>query len=89
MSVYSFNNAFIINNISYYHQSETQSLSENNRSLVLLFKLFNIRFLITGDIEIIGLQLMEKDFQKIDKIELIQIPHHGSKTGFFLPILNK
>lgn len=67
-----------------------QYASENNKSLVLLLQIYNYKILFTGDIEAQTENLL-LDAHLLGKINILQIPHHGSKTSStirFLKTLN-
>ncbi|WP_338960864.1 ComEC/Rec2 family competence protein [Spiroplasma endosymbiont of Lasioglossum villosulum] len=67
-----------------------QYVSENNKSLVLLLKVYNYKILFTGDIEEQTENLLVNT-HVLSKINILQVPHHGSKTSStisFLKTLN-
>lgn len=67
-----------------------QYVSENNKSLVLLLKIYNYKILFTGDIEEQTENLLV-NAHVLSKINILQVPHHGSKTSStitFLKTLN-
>ncbi|WP_425381042.1 ComEC/Rec2 family competence protein [Spiroplasma endosymbiont of Polydrusus pterygomalis] len=57
-----------------------QYASENNKSLVLLLQIYNYKILFTGDIEAQTENLL-LDAHLLEKINILQVPHHGSKTS--------
>jgi len=52
----------------------------NNSSIVLTLRFKNFEALLTGDIEIEGINELIKE-GKISEVEYIKIPHHGSKNN--------
>ncbi|MCM1260021.1 MAG: DNA internalization-related competence protein ComEC/Rec2 [Staphylococcus sp.] len=50
---------------------------KNNNSLVILAQLFEQNYLFTGDIE----KEVEKQLPKIEKVDYLKVPHHGSITS--------
>jgi competence protein ComEC len=81
-------NSLNIQNLSFPFRKEAILLSENNRSLILLFSFFKYTFLITGDAEIPILQIITPVLQT-GTIDVLQVPHHGSQTSFYSPFLKK
>lgn len=67
-----------INNLSY--NLNTKYASENNKSLVLLLQIYQFKILITGDIEVPTENLLI-NYNLLTKINILQVPHHGSKTS--------
>lgn len=67
-----------INNLSY--NLNTKYASENNKSLVLLLQIYQFKILITGDIEVPTENLLINS-NLLTKINILQVPHHGSKTS--------
>ncbi|MFH1855033.1 MAG: MBL fold metallo-hydrolase [bacterium] len=58
---------------------ENATLSENNLSLILLFKIKESRALFTGDIEIEGQnRLLYSGLKDELKADIYKVPHHGS-----------
>lgn len=53
-------------------------LSENNKSLVALLRYRDFNILFTGDLEKEGEGILAKEMEEVD---IIKIPHHGSKTS--------
>lgn len=53
----------------------------NNDSIVLLIEFENKKILLMGDVENSVWDTLKKDISK--DINLIKLPHHGSRTGFF------
>ncbi|MGA1591116.1 MAG: ComEC/Rec2 family competence protein, partial [Candidatus Nanopelagicaceae bacterium] len=51
--------------------------TENNRSVVAVVEIANLKILITGDIEPGAQQEIAKDLASID---VIKVPHHGSRS---------
>lgn len=67
-----------------------QYASENNKSLVLLLQIYNYKILFTGDIES-QIENLLLTAHLLNKIDILQVPHHGSKTSStisFLKTLN-
>lgn len=64
-----------------------QYVSENNKSLVLLLKIYNYKFLFTGDIEKQTENLLVNT-RVLSKINILQVPHHGSKTSSTITFKN-
>lgn len=63
------------------------SMSSNNKSLVTLLSYYNNQILFTGDIE---KEAEEIIITRLDKeIDIIKVPHHGSKTSSTKGMLNK
>lgn len=60
--------------------------SENNKSLVLLLQIYNYKILFTGDIESQTENLLVES-RLLSKINILQVPHHGSKTSSTIPFL--
>lgn len=56
----------------------------NNNSLVLYFKIKNISFLFTGDIE----EEIENQFKSLN-IDVLKVSHHGSNTSTTESFINK
>lgn len=67
-----------INNLSY--SLNTKYASENNKSLVLLLQIYQFKILITGDIEAPTENLLISS-NLLTKVNILQVPHHGSKTS--------
>ena len=59
----------------------SQSLSENDLSCVLLIDNGKRRVLLTGDIERTAEALILQRFENLRDIDLLVVPHHGSKTS--------
>lgn len=60
--------------------SPESSQGENNDSLVTYFNLNQQRFLLTGDLEITGEEVLLKNYPQL-KIDFLKIGHHGSNTS--------
>ena len=60
--------------------SPETSQGENNDSLVTYFNLNQQRFLLTGDLEITGEEVLLKNYPQL-KIDFLKIGHHGSNTS--------
>lgn len=72
-------------NISFYCLSpEVKSSNENNNSLVLYFKIEDIKFLFVGDIE----KEIEEVLPALD-VDVLKIAHHGSDSSSSLSFLQK
>lgn len=72
-------------NISFYCMSpEVKSSNENNNSLVLYFKIENIKFLFVGDIE-----KEIEDILPALEVDVLKIAHHGSDSSSSLSFLQK
>ncbi|WP_308149470.1 ComEC/Rec2 family competence protein [Spiroplasma sp. AdecLV25b] len=74
-----------INNLSY--NLNTKYASENNKSLVLLLQIYQFKILITGDIEASTENLLINS-GLLTKINILQVPHHGSKTSSTINFTN-
>lgn len=59
---------------------------ENNKSLVLLLQIYEYKILFTGDIEAQTESLL-LNAHILTKINILQVPHHGSKTLSTIPFL--
>lgn len=87
------NEKIIINNkISFLFLWPIENLvssNDNDYSQVMLFNQNNFKILFTGDInsKILGQIAKSKNFEK-NKINIIKIPHHGSKNGINKKILS-
>ncbi|MGB9763075.1 MAG: ComEC/Rec2 family competence protein [Minisyncoccia bacterium] len=77
-----FNNYFLI---IYPNENFLKNLNVNERSLVVLLKLNQRKFLFTGDID----AKIEKQIIQIfkEKIDILKVAHHGSKTASSLEFL--
>lgn len=62
--------------------------NENDLSLVLLFKTYDKKILFTGDIEKDTEYKLSGKYS-FDKIHIIKVPHHGSKTSSTIELLDK
>lgn len=77
---------FVIENLNF---NINPNWNENNKSLVLLIKIFQNNFLITGDIEKKREEIITNFFQKKSIItQILQIPHHGSAQTSSKTFLN-
>jgi len=65
-----------------------RKLRDNNRSLCLYLNVENNGILLTGDLEDIGFEQLFS-YPVPGKVDLLKLPHHGSKTAKPAPILNK
>ena len=69
------------------YKADLSSLSNNNKSIVSLLSYKDTNILFTGDIEKeVEVQLIRK---KIENINLLKIPHHGSDTSTTMDFLNE
>lgn len=75
--------------INFLHpDSKLDSYSLNNSSLVFVLKFNKQKFLFTGDIERkVELELLQEN--KNLKIDLIKVPHHGSKSSSYPKWINQ
>ncbi len=65
---------------------ENQGLDPNSYSQILLFRLSGREILFTGDI----LPQQQRFFiDKVEKVEILKVPHHGSKNGLTKAFLEK
>lgn len=73
-------------NIQLLHYSNNES-EENNNSIVMLVEIYQHKWLLTGDIE----QIIENKLDKynMNNIEVIKVPHHGSNTSSSTQFVNK
>eukprot|EP01047_Picozoa_sp_COSAG01_P013866 COSAG01_NODE_662_length_14431_cov_31.385775_13_plen_761_part_00 len=62
--------------------------SKNNNSLILLIKHKDLSILFTGDIEKEREEILLK-YNKLEKIDVLKVAHHGSKTSSSIAFLNK
>lgn len=62
------------------------SSNENNMSNVCLLQLGNVKILVTGDIEN---EVEEIILDKLDDVDIVIVPHHGSKTSSSYEFINK
>lgn len=71
----------------YWPPVNLKSSNENDYSQVMLFEEKNFKILFTGDITSNNLyQIIKKN--NLSKIQIIKIPHHGSKNGIDKKILS-
>ncbi|WP_342252132.1 ComEC/Rec2 family competence protein [Spiroplasma endosymbiont of Amphibalanus improvisus] len=71
----------------YLNNNSHHSNDENDNSLVILLKIYNYKFLLTGD----ATAQVEKNIgnnQLIHNVDFLQVPHHGSNTSLTTPFLN-
>jgi competence protein ComEC len=61
--------------------------NENDQSLVILAKLYNIPILLTGDLENRGEAALIKAYPNL-RASILKVGHHGSKTSTNSPLLN-
>ncbi len=61
-----------------------KSEKQNNRSNWVLMEYKNYKILFTGDMEKDGIEKMLRKYKKLlnQKITIIKVPHHGSKSSF-------
>ncbi len=61
-----------------------KSKKQNNRSNWVLMEYKNYKILFTGDMEKDGIEKMLRKYKKLlnQKITIIKVPHHGSKSSF-------
>ncbi|MFA5867505.1 MAG: DNA internalization-related competence protein ComEC/Rec2 [Actinomycetota bacterium] len=64
-----------------------ESDDANNRAVVALIRYKKIKLMFTGDIELSTEQAMVND-QDVDHVEVLKVPHHGSKNGADARFLN-
>jgi competence protein ComEC len=70
------------------NQSDSQSLDLNGFCLIQLLSYGNFKVLLTGDA---GSMVEDKIAAEVGKIDILKVPHHGSKTGmndYFLSQIN-
>jgi len=67
-------------------QSDSQNLDLNGFCLVQLFTYGNFTLLLTGDA---GANVEDKIAAQIEKVDVLKVPHHGSKTGMSDYFLNQ
>lgn len=67
-------------------QKENISLDINGFSLVSLLSYGNFKVLLTGDG---GVLIMDKIAASVGKVDILKVPHHGSKTGLSSLFLEK
>lgn len=62
----------------------------NDRSLIFLFSYKNFDILFTGDVSIKSLSFLKKEisFLAKNKIEVLKVPHHGSKNSLNYNLLS-
>ncbi len=70
---------------NYYYENDTSN--ENNFSVCLLFTCGNNKFLLTGDLEAEGEELLVQN-NNLSKVDLFKAAHHGSYTGSTETLLN-
>ena len=59
---------------------------ENNNSLIMEMEIYNIVFLLTGDME---LELEQNIINKVNSVDILKVAHHGSKTSCQKSFLDK
>ncbi|WDV44567.1 DNA internalization-related competence protein ComEC/Rec2 [Clostridiaceae bacterium M8S5] len=72
--------------IIYPKSNNEKGLSANDKSIVMLMKIFNTKILFTGDIE---LESESKIINDIEDIDILKVAHHGSKTSSSAKFLEK
>ena len=75
----------ILNPIGLYDHDFNEKNS-NNSSIVFVLEYLNFKALMTGDIEIEGINRLVRE-KKIPEVEYIKIPHHGSKNNITSSLL--
>ena len=60
------------------NSSDSVSLDINGFSLIQLLSFGNFKVLLTGDASVL---IQDKTAAKVGKIDVLKVPHHGSKTG--------
>lgn len=89
-----YNGSFIDNNFYYEDQymkikilnDDYQYDEENNNSLIMEMEIYNIIFLLTGDME---LELEQNIINKVNSVDILKVAHHGSKTSCQKSFLDK
>ena len=76
---------YILNPIGLYYHDFNEKNS-NNSSIVYVLEYLNFKALMTGDIEIEGINRLVRE-KKIPEVEYIKIPHHGSKNNITSSLL--
>ena len=84
--------AWITETFSEEHLPGDNTSAENNSSTILLFQVGGKKFLIVGDAGVPALEAA-KDYAlklgiKLDDLQFMQVPHHGSKKNVNSDILN-
>lgn len=69
----------------YWPKNGFDSLRDNDLSFVSVFKENNFRALFTGDAS--PLALSKISYVSLEKVDILQVPHHGSKNGLTKKIL--
>lgn len=75
----------ILNPVDLYDPDSNEK-NLNNSSIVFVLEYYNFKALMTGDIEIDGINRLIKE-RKIPDVEYIKIPHHGSKNNITSSLL--
>jgi competence protein ComEC len=78
----------LINSNQLQDKNDSQNLDLNGFSLIQLFTYGNFTMLLTGDA---GSQTEDKIAVELGKVDVLKVPHHGSKTGmsdYFLTQIN-
>ncbi len=67
------------------HSDDSHS-EENNNSIVMTVKIYQHKWLFTGDME--SLIENQLDYQKLKDVDVIKVPHHGSITSSSSILIN-
>jgi len=60
---------------------ENPGVSVNDRSLVLLCRVGRCKFLLTGDVEQLGMESLGEKYGSLLRVDVLQLPHHGGYCG--------